>query len=246
VSLPQDDKGTADDKIKQMFLRLKKKENFAKVAQDSGLSLKETGLFAENDSIPGIGWSPQITNLVAKTKVGEYLSPIQFDKNYYILKVKERKEPYIPEFEAIKNKVREKFIKDRSHQIAKEKIDACFKELKELYRKNPKSADFNRAGKIFGLKSAITDLFKFDSYIEGVGASDDFWIAAQKLKNEEFSEIIEIPTGFYIIKVKSRTPIDEKKFAAEKGEFGEKLLLQKKEEAFVNFSEDLKRKTQRF
>ncbi len=50
--------------------------------------------------------------------------------------------------------------------------------------------------------------------------------------------------GFFIIKVKARTPIDEKKFASEKKEFSQKLLQQKKEEAFAKFITELKKKAQ--
>jgi hypothetical protein len=53
-----------------------------------------------------------------------------------------------------------------------------------------------------------------------------------------------MPSGLYIIKAKSRSPIDENKFAAEKTEFAQKLLAQKKQEYFIKFVEDLKKKAQ--
>jgi parvulin-like peptidyl-prolyl isomerase len=55
-----------------------------------------------------------------------------------------------------------------------------------------------------------------------------------------------MPSGFYIIKLKSKIPVDEKKFREEKPEFAKKLLLQKKEEYFSRFLQDLKRKAQLF
>jgi hypothetical protein len=52
-------------------------------------------------------------------------------------------------------------------------------------------------------------------------------------------------SGFYIIRLKSKIPIDEKKFTEEKEEFTKKLLVQKKEEYFTKYLEELKRKTER-
>jgi len=234
------------DKIKNITLRLNKKEDFAKVTGEFGLTVKETGLFKQTDAIPGIGWSPEILRLIAKAQPGQFLPPIYLDKNFYIIRVKERKEPYIPDFETIKDKVKETFIKDRAQKLAQEKIEGCLKKMKELYQANPKSVDFDKIAKEYGLKSDSTDLFKYGSYIESIGASDNFWIAAEKLKDDEFSEIISGTSGFYIIKLKSRIPIDEKKFAAEKNEFAQKLLLQKKQEYFGKFAWELKRQAQAF
>ena len=249
ITLTYEDKDeeTINNKIKTIFLRLNKKEDFNKVAADYGLSVKETGLFPESGPIPGMGWSTQVLSLISKAGVGQYLPAINMDKSYYILRLKERGVPYIPDFENIKDKVKERFIKDKSTEIAKQKIEDAFKILKEAYKRSPNYVDFEKPAKLLGLKSGSTDLFKYGSYIEGIGASDNFWTAAQDLKKDGFSDIIDMGlAGFYIIKLKSRTPIDEKEFEAEKTKFSNALLLLKKQEYFTKFVEDLKRRTQRF
>lgn len=245
ISLPMEDRETKD-KLNRLILLLNKKEDFINVAKDFNLTVKETGLFTQTDPIPGIGWSPEILNLISKAKVDEVLPPINADKYYYVLRVKEKREPYVPEFETIKDKVKEAVIKDKTQRLAKEKIEDCFKKLKEAYASDPRSIDFDKTAKDCGLKSGSTELFKYSSYIEGIGASDSFWLTSQKLKEDEFSQIIDTPSGSYIIKFKARQPIDEKKFAAEKDEFAQKLLLQKKGEYFTKFVEELKRKAQTF
>ena len=242
-ALENKDEGAIQDEIKKITLRLNKKEDFIKATKDFNLQVKETGLFSQTDPIPGIGWSPQILGLLEKVKVGEYLPPIKMDKNYYILRFKERKEPYVPNFDTIKDKVKEAFIKDKSEELARQKIEDCLKELKTTLQTNPKSIDFDKTAKVYGLKSGSTDTFQYGSYIEGIGASDTFWMRAQNLKEDSFSEIIEMdPAGFYIIKLKLKIPIDEKKFAEEKTEFTQKLLAQQKQEYFTKYLEELKKK----
>lgn len=236
----------SSEKLKEIFISFKKEGNFSKTAQALGLEAKETGLFAENDPIPGIGWAPQILGLIAKSKAGEYLNPVEMDKYYYILRVREKKDPYIPEFSAIEGKVKAAYIADRSKQAAKEKISACLNRLKSQSQQDPRSVNLEQSARESALKYGNTDVFKYGSYIEGIGASDIFWTAAEGLKNNDFSGIIETPGGFYIIKVKSRSPIDEKKFENEKAKFSEMLLLQKKQENFYKFLEELKTKSQKF
>jgi parvulin-like peptidyl-prolyl isomerase len=229
----------SEDKIKQAYARLNKKESLEKIAKDMGIEVKETGFFGQTDAIPGIGWSAEIMNLVIKLKAGRYSVPIKVDKNYYILRLKDKKESYIPEFEKIKDKVREKFIKDRSRELAEAKIEDCYTKLSDA-----KGQDFSKAASEFGLKSDSTGMFKYGSYIEGIGASDELWLKANELKETEFSRVLNIPSGFYIIKVKSRVAVDEKKFDNEKAEFGKLVLEQKQREFFAKFTQGLIKKAQ--
>ncbi|MDD5166750.1 MAG: SurA N-terminal domain-containing protein [Candidatus Omnitrophica bacterium] len=232
----------SEEKTKNIISRLNKKEDFKKVAKELNTTLKETGLFAQTDPVPGIGWSPQLAAMLSKAKANEVLPALQMDKNYYVLKIKEKKDTYIPEFASIKEKVKDALIKDKSTGIAKEKIEACLKKLKERRKKDRRSADFSKAAKEYGLKSSSTELFKYGTYIEGIGASDNLWTAARKLKENEFSEIISIPAGFYIIRLKSKTEPDDKKFETEKKDFTQNLLQQKKQESFIKFASELEKK----
>jgi len=234
----------SEDRAKDIMFRLNKKDDLAKISKDLGIAVKETGLFGQTGPIPGIGWSPDVLSMISKLNIGQYTQPILSDKTYYILMLKEKKESYIPEFEQIKDKVKEAVVKEKSTQLAKEKTDECLKTLKELYKQNPKSADFDSNAKKFGLKSDSTKTFKFSSYIEGIGASDVFWSTGIALKPEEFSDIINMPGGYFIIKPKDIVAFDEKKFGTEKAEFGQKVLDQKRQEFFTQFTEELKRKAQ--
>jgi len=241
VELAFDDKNPAEleEKVKTVYSRLTRKEPFDKVAKDNGLALKETGFFPETGPVPGLGWSLQILSLINKSKAGELLKPVQMDKSYYIMRVKERREPYVPDYATIKEQVKNAYIEEKSSLIAKERTEDCLKGLKGSSAGGKSPADFEKAAKAAGLKYGSTAPFKFSGYIEGVGASDKFWTTAYVLKDDEYSGVIEMPGGYYIIRPKSKSPLDEKKFEAEKSEFGKKLLLQKKQEYFLKFSDEL-------
>lgn len=236
----------SQDKIESLLPHINKKEYFNKLLKDWGYTLKQTGFFTETSAIPEIGWSPQVLNFVSKAKVGDYLGPVQIDKAYYLFILNQRREPFIPEFENIKDKVKDALSNEKAEEIAKTKIENCLACLKETYQKNPKTADFNKTAKSFGLKSSSTELFKYSGYIEGIGASDEFWKEAKRLKEDEISSIIKLPNGFYIIRLKSFIGIDEDKFKQEKDKLSQTLLLQKKQKHFTTFLEGLRKNSQRF
>lgn len=241
LAASQPNEALTKDKVKKVYSRLLKNEPFDKVAKEYSVLIKETGFFPETGPIPGIGWSQELLSLINKSKTGLYLNPIYVDKSYYIFRIKERKEPYIPVFDSIKNNIKEALIKEKSQFIAKEIIENCLKSLKKLYADNPKKTDFNKQAKKFKLKSAVLDPFTSGSYLEGIGSSDKFWAAADKLKENEFSDVLDMPSGFYIIRLKSKTPIDEKKFDAEKADLTQRTLQQKKQDVFNKFIESLKK-----
>ncbi len=233
----------APDTMNEALERMNKKEDLSKIAKDLGLTVKETGLFGQADAVPGIGWSPQIAEAAGKLKMGETAGPLQADKNYYLIKLKEQKEAYVPAYEDAREKVTDVLIRQKARSLAKDKIDACLKLMQERSNANPaKPVDFDAMAKETGLKSAATGSFSDGSYIEGIGASDTFFAAAKDLKENQFSAAIAEPSGYYIVKLKSSTPIDEAKFETEKEAFAKKLLLQKKEDFFSRFVIDLEKK----
>jgi hypothetical protein len=218
---------------------LEQKGGFDKAAKEMNLPVTETGFFTETSPIPVLGYANDMTQMLSKMQKGDMLPVRQIDSKYYAFRIKEIKEPYIPEFEAVKDKIKELLSQKKAKALAAEKINAALGQLKG----SPAgTAEFDKVAAEFGLKSSATDPFKFGSYIQGIGASDDFFTKAQALKDNQISGVIEIPGGFYIIKTKSIIPIDETKYASEKGAFSEKFLSQKKQDAFGEFIKELKKK----
>ncbi len=146
-------------------------------------------------------------------------------------------EARIPELSEIKDKVKQAFVEEGARKLAEEKIKECQGKLA--------AEDLLAAGRKTGLKTGSTGLFKYGEFIDGLGATQVFWDTAYGLKENQSSGIITLPAGFYIIKVKSETPIDEARFAKEKTDFAAKLLLEKKQNYFNTFVEELNKRAPR-
>jgi len=146
------------------------------------------------------------------------------------------KPPQIPELEKIKDKVKAAFINEESKKIAKNKIDECVERLKK--------EDFNQAAKKTSLKTGSTAFFKSSGQIKELETDAGiFWNSAKFLKDGQVSSVLTNEKGYYIIKLKSIKPIDEKKFTEEKKDFEQQLLANKKNEAFNKFSQELIKKS---
>ncbi len=232
-------------RAKQMLSRVRRKEPFAAVAQSFGLEVKETGRFAETDPIPGIGWSVQISSLLFKAKDGEYLPPIQAEKQLFIVRVKERIPPAVPPLEQIQEQVKEAYRKEQAAQRAKTKVGDCLRKFKDDFGQRPTPQQFQETAATFGLKAAQSEPFSFDSYIEGIGASDIFWLNAQALKEGACSDIITTANGYFLILLKEKTAFDQAVFQKELPAFTQKVMAQKKQEQFVRFITALKEQAQR-
>lgn len=229
------------DTIQKLSISLHKKNNLKGAAGELGLQVKETGLFTEDAPIPGIGWSQEVSRLLSKWKAGKAPITIASGKEIYVLVLKEKKAPYVPDFETVKDRAREKLLKDTAKQIARQKIEECLARLKSLPRAEIDEEDFKKAASTSGLKFESTGPFKYGTYMAGIGSSDDFWNAAVGMKEEQYSGVIAMDSGFYIIRLKNISAFDEKRFLEEKEGFSQKLLERKKEERFTKFLEDLLR-----
>ncbi len=221
---------------------IEQKKSLEDIAAGLNAQIQQTGWFSQNDPVPGIGWVQDIAMTLPTLQPGQILPPVQVDKSYFVLRLKEHKEASIPGFESIRELVKETLTEKKSKELAKARIEEAVKTIKESAAVNPAGINLTAIAQAAGLKTNVTDPFKFGSYIQGIGASDAFFTAASQLKDNEFSDPIEMPTGFYIVKRQSIVPVDEKKFLEEKTAFGEKILSRKKEAVFADFVKEIKTK----
>jgi peptidyl-prolyl cis-trans isomerase D len=232
-----------EEKIEEIDRRLKIEPDLEKISKEFSLKIDRTGLFSAEDSIPNIGWSYEFANAAFSLRLGKLSSPIKTEKGCYIIKVKEKKEPYLPSLEEVKQEVRLVLRDQKARELAKEKAKEYLSKIKVFFETNPQE-DFAQIAKDLSLKFGQTDAFTRRGYISGIGINEDFSKTAFSLSKGEVSDVVETPQGFYILRLDEFLPIDEAKFSQEKEEFKKNLLLRKKEENFQRFFAKLKEKAQ--
>lgn len=214
--------------------------SFEEVAKKNQLEVKETGLFGPQEVIAEIGLSFEFLNTAFSLKTGQVSNVIKTPKGYFIIKVKEKKQAYVPALEEVKEKVEQALIQEKSWQLAESKAEQLLSQIKEIMQQE--ELDFIKTAEKLSLTVKETEKFTRASYISGIGQSVEFSQAAFALKPGEVSEVTAVPNGYCLLSLKGTVPIDEEKFAEEKEEFAQKLLNRKKDIFYKIWLAKLKKK----
>ncbi|MDP3142791.1 MAG: SurA N-terminal domain-containing protein [Candidatus Omnitrophota bacterium] len=232
----EENKKPLQDRVMNIYSQLQKGDPLTTVAKINNVEVKETGFFSLEDTTPpAVPFEIIQTAFMLKEK--QFSNPVLAANGCYIVRIKEKKNAYLPDFTEAKPRVEKILLQQRARGIAQENARQIHDKI------NLKIKNFNGWAAEFNLKVNQTQLFKLGEYLPSVGASVEFQNAAFNLKDKNtISGVVSSPLGFYILKSEEFLPIDEQKFKNEKDDFKEKLLEQKRKELFNNFFEALKKK----
>ncbi|MFH1692574.1 MAG: SurA N-terminal domain-containing protein [Candidatus Omnitrophota bacterium] len=229
-------KETAREKMKQAQT-LAKKQSFEEIAKKLILENQETGFFSLNDPIPTLGWMPQLGPVLFDLSVQETSQVIELDRGgIFLFKLLEKKEAYLPEFKEAKEKAVELLKNKKSKEIAHSKA------IEFIKKATASDANFDKTAEDLDIKTKETPLFSRSSYVSELGMAGPLKETAFKLhKDEVAGNPIELEQGYYCIQSIETINIDEEKYRKEKEAFAQQLLDQKKNKAFSDFFEELKK-----
>ena len=218
--------------------RLLNKDDMDEAASSFALETKETGFFNMQQEIPGIGWSYEFAKKAFELKKDEISNVlIKTGKAFYIIQVKEKKDPYIPEFKDTRGSVIDAFVKNKS-------IELAGKEAKKTYlritNKMKKGKRFKNALDEMKLQPLKTDFVNRDGYIPTLGPAKDFVEASLSVKDGGISSPIKMLDNWVILKLDEYQGMDETKFLEEKEDFGKETVSQKRQAKFDKWFLELK------
>lgn len=215
-------------------------KSFEEASKKFSLPINETGFFSSSEAIPNVGWSYQFLTTAFQLEKEQISDIIQTPKGCYIIKVIDKKEPFIPPLNEIKDSVREVLVKKEARKKAKEKAESTLLELRSKAKEE--NFDFSSAVENLGFKINTTDSFKRGDYIQNVGQSNEFTEQAFTLKEGEISGLIEVSKGFVILKTIEKQSFEQEKFKEEREVFKQRLLEMKKQQYYIEWFKDLKKK----
>lgn len=220
-------------------LMQQKQPDFAAVAKKFGLPIKETGFFAMNENIPGIGLSYQVAFETFRMEPGQISPPIKAERGRYIIKVKAKKEPHIPALDEIRQKVKDAVVLEEAKNLAAKKAEELLSNIKQ---KMDSGSTFKQACDELKLEVKATGLFTKAGYVPEIGQSEEFANVAFSQEKGSLAGAATTPQGAAIIFVADKVGIDEKKFDAEKEQFKITALQEKQQKYFEDWFNKLKEK----
>lgn len=205
------------------------------VAAAHTLTVKQTGFFSSDTPDLTLGWSFELLNQVFKMKPEDIQGPFETSTGHVILKIVEKRGAFIPEYEEVKDKVKDSYLREQAKEITKTKTAEFKEKIKEILNRS-EVRDFSKTAKELGLNIEQTPNFNRGQYLPNIGIIKDFENAAFALTEEkDISEVIETPKGYCILHLDNFTPAVQDRFKEQEAELKEKLLSERKNEVFSEY-----------
>jgi parvulin-like peptidyl-prolyl isomerase len=139
-----------------------------------------------------------------------------------------KREPYVPNLDEVKDRVRDDVIKVRAAELSKQKAGEIAAALRS-------AKDFAAAAKAQGLEAKDTQLVTRGSPIPDVGVSQEVDKAAFTLPAGGVSDPIATPTATVIVRVAERQEVTPDAFKTGKETFRTQLLNERRAQFFESY-----------
>jgi len=225
----------ASDLASAVEKEIKSPADLDRVAKEKSLTVQESGLFARDEPILGLGPSPEVAAKAFEMKQGEVSGALRASRGFVFETLTAKQDPYVPKLEEVKDKVREEVVKQRARELSKTKAAEIAARLKG-------AADFEKAAKAAGFEAKTTDLLTRDQPIPDLGAAAAVEDAAFKLPVGSVSDAIATDNGTAIIKVIERQEVSPSDWVSAKDRFREELLNERRNRFFSAYMVKAKQK----
>jgi peptidyl-prolyl cis-trans isomerase D len=236
-TVAQDLARKANDLLKETHDPQKVAQEFAPQANMTPAEMvRETGFIQPGDDVPEIGTSPQfeekIKPLETPNAVGDFVG---VKNGFAIPLLVEKREPRIPEFDEVKDRVAEDFKRTR----AGEQLEQTAKEIAAAGGVDALKAAAEKAG----LKAEDDEAFRLGRPLGSAGADPALDAAVYQLKTGETTKTpVKVGDKWVVVAVKERRDSKPEAFEQQKAQLTERALDERRSQLFDDFLVEARRK----
>jgi peptidyl-prolyl cis-trans isomerase D len=225
----------AADLAAKLEKQVSKPADLDKVAKEEGLTVQESGFFAREEPILGLGPAPEATNKAFDMKPGDVAGPLRASRGFVFETLVAKQDPYVPKLDEVKERVRDEVIKQKARDLSSQKAA-------ELAAKLKAAPDFEKAAKAAGFEAKTTELIARDAPIPDLGAAPAVEDAAFKLPVGAVSTAIATDNGTAVVKVLDKKEVTADEWSTAKDRFREEQLAEKRNRFFSAYMVKAKQK----
>jgi peptidyl-prolyl cis-trans isomerase D len=211
----------ASDLAQSIQKQISKPADLDTAAATRGLQVQESGFFARDEPILALGGSPEVAARAFGMNPGTVSGPIGTSRGFVFLTVVDKRDPYVPKLDEVKDRVRDEVLKQKAREFGHQKAVQLAAALKH-------APDFEKAVKAAGFSSQTTELLTRESPIPGLGMAADVIDAAFKLPKGAVSDPIPTEGGTAIVKVLEKQEVTDTEIAANRDRFRGELLADRR------------------
>jgi peptidyl-prolyl cis-trans isomerase D len=215
--------------------RIKRPADLDMIGKEQGFAVQETGFFAKDEPILGVGSAGEMTARAFSMNQGDVSAALRTGRGFAFETLLEKKDAYVPKIDEVKDRVRDEVVRQRARDMAKEKATALAAKLKT-------ATDFEKAAKAGGVEARTTELLTRESPRPDLGATPEVLDAAFKLPQGAVSDPISTETGTAIVKVLEKQERTTSDLTADKDSFRDELLTERRNRYFTSYMAQAKQK----
>jgi peptidyl-prolyl cis-trans isomerase D len=225
----------AGDLAQELEKEISKPADLDRVAKARGLPVQESGFFARDEPILGLGASPEAATRAFDIKQGEVAGPVRTGRGFAFLTVVARQDGYVPKLDEVKDRVRDEVIKQKAREASKQKAATVAARLKT-------AGDFEKAAKAAGLDPKSTELIARDAPLPDIGVAPAVEAVAFSLPAGAVSDPITTDTGTVIVKVLEKKEVTPDEWTNARDRFREEMLNDRRGRFFAAYMGKAKQK----
>jgi peptidyl-prolyl cis-trans isomerase D len=215
----------AADLSQKLEKEISRPADLDRVAKANGLTVQESGFFARDEPIMGLGPAPEATNRAFDMKQGDVSGALRGSRGFVFEALVGKQAPYVPKLDEVKERVRDEVVKEKARTLSKQKAGEIAARLKA-------SSDFEKAAKAAGVEAKTTELIARDSPIPDLGVAPAVDAVAFKLPVGAVSDAIPTDNGTAVIKVLDKKETTPEEWKTAKDPFREELLSDRRNRFF--------------
>jgi len=231
-------KAEVSRKAEDAFYSLFRSRDLEGYSREKNIPLKTSGLFKEGDDIPDIGKNPLFYSSAFSLKLGEISPVVNIPPNFYVLKLLNRKDSYIPPQNDVKEEVTRKVIGTKAEEKARQVAEDLLNQIRT-------GKNIREVAREKGYPLEETGFFtRTVGVIPKIGPAREFMgsLASLTEKNPVPKEVLKTQDGYFVVSLSGHEPADQNKFQSVKKNLGKRLIYQKQEESFQSWLEQLRSK----
>jgi peptidyl-prolyl cis-trans isomerase D len=202
-----------------------------RVAGEQKLTVGDSGLFAREEPLAGLGFSPQVAAEAFRLAAGQVSERLRTASGYAIIAVAEIKPSALPTLEDVKQRVRDDVIQAKALEMAAARAARVAQSGASSFAATVKSA---------GGRLSSTDLIARGSTLPEIGVNQKVDDALFALKAGATTAPVSTPTAVVVARVVSREEVDPAALEAERESVREQLTRQRRGEFFSAYMEKAK------
>jgi peptidyl-prolyl cis-trans isomerase D len=222
------------DRARQLDERIDDPADLNTVANELGVMLQESGLFQREDPVPGLGAAPQISDAAFRLNDGEVSDALNSPRGPVFIAVTEKKDPYVPALDEVKERVRQDLIRERATELSRQRAAQIAVSLKSA------GSNFAAAAKAQGLEAKESELVTRDAALPDIGVSPEVDRVAFTLPAGSVSEPIQTADGTVIVRVVERDEVTPDEFRLARERFRAELLNERRGRFFTSYMSKVK------